>query len=112
MSAYRTLLDRHARTPGAACLGRRQQLEVASALFGARDYPIAMAAYERFLDTYPKDPEAAHVKLLMGLIAARYLHQPDRARTLINDATPALKDQEQQILARELLADLRGGQPA
>jgi len=112
MRAYRTLLERHPRAPGAACLSRRYQLEIANAFFNARDFVTAMAAYERFLDAYPRDPEIAHVKLLMGLIAARYLHQPDRARTLIADARPSLRDEEQVGLAAQLLADLRGGQTA
>ncbi len=112
MKAYRVLLERHAKTPAAASLSRRYQLEIANAFFNAHDYATAMAAYERFLDAYPRDPEIAHVKLLMGLIAARYLHQPDRARTLITDASPALRDQEQVGLAQQLLADLRGGQTA
>jgi len=112
MKAYAVLLERHAKTPGAACLSRRQQLEVSNAFFNAREYATAMAAYERFLDTYPRDPEIAHVKLLMGLIAARYLHQPERAKTLIADARPALHDEEQVGLAQQILADLRGGQAA
>ncbi len=109
MAAYRMLLDRHPRPPGAACLSRRYQLEIANAFFNARDYTTAMAAYERFLDVYPRDPEIAHVKLLMGLIAARYLHQPDRAKTLIADARPSLRDEEQVGLAARLLADLGSG---
>ena len=70
---------------------------------------MAMVAYERYLYAYPKDGEVAHVKLLMGLIAARYLKQPERARTLITDAEHALRDDEQIGLARSLLAELGSG---
>lgn len=108
--AYLRLLDLHGPAapggPGVAVMSRRQQIELATHFFESGDHAAAMSAYERFLHAYSKDGEVPHVKLLMGLIAARYLAQPERARTLILDAEHSLHDEEQVALARQLLVEL------
>lgn len=113
--AYLELLDLHGPSadtgpgPGTAVMGKRHQLELAAWYYETADYKMAMMAYERYLHAYPRDVEVAHVKLLMGLIAARYLGQPERARALITDAEHALRDDEQIGLARSLLSELGSG---
>ena len=36
--------------------------------------------------TYPNYPQKPHIQLILGLILARYLQQPDRARTLLTES--------------------------
>lgn len=116
--AYLQLLELHGPGPdgepgpGTAVMGKRYQLELAAWFYQTADYKMAMTAYERYLHAYPKDGEVPHVKLLMGLIAARYLGKPERARTLITDAEHALRDDEQIGLARSLLTELGSGPTA
>jgi len=104
--AYRSLLDFEPDTPGAAVLAARQQLELANALYRAGQLDLAAAAYERFLGAYPGDPDAPSVSLMLGLISARHLNDPVRARSLISQARSKLRHDHEQHLADQLLAEL------
>ncbi len=108
---YRSLLEKYGLVPGAATMSRRQQLDLANHFFQTSDYSSAIAAYERFLEAFPRDGEAAHIRLLLAVIAGRYLHQAPRARSLLGEAMPGLHEADQLAIARDLLAEL-GPAPA
>ncbi len=105
-AAYRALLDAHGTAPAAALLSRQTQYDLANALFAAGDHQTAATAYERFLAGYPRDREIPTVRLMLGLLNARYLNDPIRAKAEIGQALPHLPEGEQMDLARELLAEL------
>lgn len=104
--AYRKLLSDYGAIDGAAILSRRSQYDLANHLFQAGDYQTAADAYERFLKGYPSDPEAPHVKLLLGRINARYLNDPIEAKRLLSEVLGQLRDDESLALAKQELADL------
>ncbi|MEX2219912.1 MAG: rhomboid family intramembrane serine protease [Phycisphaerales bacterium] len=104
-AAYRRLLEKHGVAAGAALMSRRLQYELANHLFETGDHQTAATAYQLFLDGYPTDPELPIVRLLLGLINARYLNDPIRARSEITRALPDLPEGH-RALARELLAEL------
>lgn len=95
--------------PGTAVMSRRPQMVLANWFFEQARHAEAMSAFERYVAAYPLDSETPHVKLLMALIAARYLKQVEKARTLIGEAMPKLRDEEQQGLARQILQELGAG---
>ncbi len=102
-AAYRELLSEY----GAAksLMPRQTQLELGNILYEESEHQLASSAYEGFLKRYPRDPESPRVRLLLGLINARYLNDPVRAKSLLKDAEGDL-DEDHRRLARELLRDL------
>lgn len=106
LDAYRRLMAAFAANTTALTLNRTGMLAIGNHAFAARDYPLAARAYELFLDAYPRDPERAHVKLMLGLVKARYLNEPETARPLITDAASTLQDEQHAALARQLLDEL------
>lgn len=100
--AYRDLLN----VTRDASLARATQLTLANLLYSASDADGAAAAYEQFLAKFPADPEAARVRLMLGLIHARTFNDPVRAKALVAEATPGLKTEDERRLARELLEEL------
>lgn len=103
-AAYRRLLDVHG--TGSSLLSRNSQYNLANALFAAGDHQTAATAYTIFLTGYPKDPEIPTVRLMLGLINARYLNDPVKAKAEIREAIGGLPDGDHKQLARELLAEL------
>ncbi len=101
-AAYRKLLDE---TKDGA-LARPSQLALANLLYAAGETSAAVSAYEHFLAKYATDPEAPRVRLMLGLIHARTLNDPVRAKALVNEARPRLRSIEEQQLAEELLEEL------
>lgn len=106
IDGYRALLRNHGNTPHACTLPRERQYEIANHLFQRADHQTAAIAYSRFLDSYGADAEAPTVRLMLGLVNARYLNDPVAAKRLISEALPALRDEQQAALARQLLAEL------
>jgi membrane associated rhomboid family serine protease len=104
-AAYRSLLDQYMPIPGATLLSRNTQYDLANALFSHGDHATAARAYEIFLEGYPKDHEAPTVRLMLGIINARYLNDPVRAKSEIAQALPGL-DQDHTAIAKEVLAEL------
>lgn len=102
--AYRTLADTYGHLPGAAVLPRHRQYDLASRAYQAGDHEVASYAFARFLETYPRDSEAPRIKLLLGMIHARSLNDPVKAKALINEALPQLDDNEKTIARKELEA--------
>ncbi len=104
-TAYRALADRFGDRPGAAALSRRNQYDLANHLYSASRFVDAAYAYDRFLEAYPKDPEAPQIRLLLGIILARELNDPVRAKALITEAAAKL-DGDALNRAKAELADL------
>lgn len=111
VEAYESLAARDPRQ----CLPRNNMLLVANQLAAMSKYPQAAAAYERFLKAYPTDPEAAQVKLLLGILFARHLERPGEARAYLEQSMARLRDPDQIQQARHWLEQVGlppGVQPA
>jgi membrane associated rhomboid family serine protease len=105
--AARHYLELHAIDPQQV-LARQNQLDVANQLFSEGTHPAAADAYEGFLRFYSKSDQVEQVQLMLGLLYARYLNRPDKAREHLSNALPRLNDTRQQDLAREELTKLGG----
>lgn len=98
---YLDLLAKH----GEQTLSQRQQFDIANHLFAQGQHAQAAGAYERLLKAYPKHDQRGHAQLMLGLIHARYLAQPDRAKPLLQEACQRLHGDD-AALARQLLAEI------
>jgi membrane associated rhomboid family serine protease/TolA-binding protein len=105
IAAYKQLLNEHRGVAGSGLLPRRTQYDIANALFAAGEHQTAAIAYELFLSGYPTDPEAPVMQLMLGVISARYLNDPVRAKQEVSAALPRLPDGHRG-LAKEILAEL------
>lgn len=83
-----------------------RQMDLANQLYAEEDHTTAAIAYELLLDSYPNSSKNAEVRLILGLIYARQLNRPKRARELIEAARKKLRDASQTALADQLLAEL------
>jgi membrane associated rhomboid family serine protease len=92
-------------------LPKQAQLDIANHLAGLQRHPQAAEAYESFLRQYGKSEQAAQVELMVGLIYARYLNQPDRARDYLSRAASKYHAGRELEMAREALAALPRGAP-
>ena len=91
---------------GATVMAEQGQLDIASQLYTLGDHADAARAYEVLIQSYPTSARAAEVRLILGLLYARHLNLPQRARELIEQAKPRLHDESQARLADQLLAEL------
>jgi membrane associated rhomboid family serine protease len=107
--AARFYLELHAIDPNQV-LSRQNQLDVANQLFAQDVHGAAADAYEGFLKYYPKYEQVETVQLMLGLLYARYLNRPDKARPALEAALQRLSAPREIELARAELARL--GQPA
>src|SRR6185503_18035325 len=87
--AARLYLELHAIDPQQV-LARQNQLDVANQLFAQEIHPVAAEAYEAFERMYPKYEQIEQVQLVLGLLYARYLNRPDRARDYLQAALKRL----------------------
>lgn len=86
-------------------MNQQQQLDLANQLMSEGAYDRAARAYELMLATYPGYAERPQVSLILGLIYARYLDQKGRARELLKEALPSLRDGDRD-LAQRVLAEI------
>jgi TolA-binding protein len=110
-AVYQQLLAEARAAPGSGSgtgrvLTEQGQLDVASQLFAQGAHGDAATAYELLLDRYPASAKADEVRLILGLLHTRHLDQPDRARALIEQAKPRLREQSHTQLADQLLSEL------
>lgn len=84
-------------------LSRSQQVEIANHLARSQRYQEAAAAYEAFLEAYPGVPDAAEVRLFLGLICSRYLEEYERAVGHLRPALAGLQPDARRKLAEEEL---------
>jgi membrane associated rhomboid family serine protease len=101
MDLYQRLLD----LSGDQVMPRQSQLELANHAMNDGRYALAAQAYELFLRVYPDDELANQLSLILGMIYARYLNDPVRARALLTAASQKLDGQHRQ-LAGEILGEL------
>jgi outer membrane protein assembly factor BamD (BamD/ComL family) len=87
-------------------LAEQGQLDVATQLYAQSAHADAATAYELLLDRYPTTSKASEVLLILGLLYARHLDRPQRARELIERAKGGLRQQSHTELADQLLAEL------
>ncbi|MFP4146071.1 MAG: rhomboid family intramembrane serine protease [Phycisphaeraceae bacterium] len=98
---YRALLQQDA----SQVMGQQAQLDIANQLMSEGSYDAAAHAYELFLRHYGSYPHREQVELILGLIYARYLARPDRARELLETAKRQLTGSDRE-LAEKVLAEL------
>jgi len=87
-------------------LPRDAQHDLANHAMRAGRHPLAAHAYERFLARYPRDAAAPESGLMLGLIYARYLRDPEKARAVLGDVVERLDDPARRQLARQTLDEL------
>lgn len=96
-------------------LPRAQQLELGNYLAQCRRHGLATRVYEDFLEAFPTASDTAQVRLYVGLICRRYLHDPVRAETHLRAALAGLSLESQRRLAQRELdavqADISGRDP-
>jgi membrane associated rhomboid family serine protease len=95
------------------CLSRRHMLDIANQLMVMDKYPQAAAAYEKYLQAYPAEGDALQIKLLLGIIYAKYLQQYEAAQKYLRDCLSRLTNPDQVRQAHHWLdtvtAALGGG---
>ena len=81
-------------------------LDIANQLAGEGRYEQAAAAYEKFIAHYPNYEYIEQVRLMLGIIYARYLEKPDAARELLQEAAKRLSDPGQVELCQQEIKKL------
>ena len=100
------LFDVHAEQP-VRVLVVQHQIAVAREFYSTGRPPQAAAAFERYLKPYSTDPEANEVRLLLGIIYARDLHQYEAAERHLTAASEKLTDQDRRAQCTRWLAEVR-----
>jgi membrane associated rhomboid family serine protease len=89
-------------------LPRQPLLDIANQLASDQRTGEAARAYEQFLAHYASYEYAEQVELMLGLLYARYLHEPGRAARHLRIAAEKLTDPAQLKMCRDELAKLGG----
>jgi membrane associated rhomboid family serine protease len=84
-------------------LPKGSQLEVANQLYRLGRLPQAVAAYEKLLSAYPHTQEAREIRLLLGIIYARDLHQYEVAEGHLRQSLAQFSDEKRQEQCRHWL---------
>ncbi len=92
-------------------LTRQTQHDLANHFFSTHKHAQAAQAYERFLDTYKADPDKSQIQLMLTILYLRYLNQPDKARAILDEATPLLTETDHKNLAASLREELGSNAP-
>jgi membrane associated rhomboid family serine protease len=108
--AAQLYLELQSLAPGQA-MNLQPQLDIANHLAASQQYAPAAVAYELFLQTYPKYVQLEQVELMLGLIYARYLARPGRARELLTHALMRLHEPKEIDLAKAELEQLPPASP-
>lgn len=90
----------------AQILARQPLLDIANQLASESRYSEAARAYEQILTHFQGYDHLEQVMLMLGLIYARYLRRPKRAKEVLNQALARLTDPNQQAMCRQELARL------
>jgi len=88
-------------------LPRQQLLDIANQLAGDNKHAEAAQAYEQFLAHYRAYEYAEQVELMLGIMYARYLKQPEPAAKHLEAAAKKLSDPGQLEMCREEIARLQ-----
>jgi membrane associated rhomboid family serine protease len=111
VAAYERFSAAHEHTVRGASLAPDHQLRLAEHLLAADRPRLALHAFRSFAATYPTDRQTPGVQLMVGLLLARRLAQPDEARSVLTAVEPRL-DGDDRSLARQILAELGRASPA
>jgi membrane associated rhomboid family serine protease len=103
--AVRFYLELHAIDPQQV-LARQNQLDIANKLFADGIHGAAADAYEALIRQYPKQENLEQVRLMLGLLYARYLNRPDKARENLQAALERLSGSREIDLAKDELSRL------
>jgi membrane associated rhomboid family serine protease len=98
-------------------LPRRHMLSVANQLMTAGRYAQAADAYEKFVKQYPADSDVYQIKLVLGIINAKYLSRYETAQGYLKDCLARLSNPDQVRQATHWLETAssalgRGASPA
>lgn len=96
-------------------LSRRHMLDIANQLMTMNRYPQAASAYEKYLRAYPTDLEVQQVKLLLGILYAKYLKQYEAAQKYLRECIARLTNPDQLAQANHWLDEATtalGGGPS
>lgn len=88
-------------------LPRQQLLDIANQLVGENKHDVSARAYEQFLTHYGTYEYAEQVELMLGVIYARYLNQPELAVKHLQTAEKKLVDPGQLKMCRDELARIQ-----
>ncbi len=88
-------------------LQRQQLLDIANQLAGDNKPAESAKAYEQFLAHYSNYEYAEQVELMLGIIYARYLNQPEPAAKHLQAAAQKLSDPGQLKMCQDELARLQ-----
>src|ERR1700722_2987983 len=89
-------------------LARTAQLDIANYLTSQQHYAEAAAAYEQFQRYYANYDQIEQVNLMLGVIYARYLNNPLRAKEYLVRALSRLHTSREVELAKSELAHVEG----
>jgi membrane associated rhomboid family serine protease len=89
-------------------LPARQQADLGNYLTSAGQHELAARVYESLLAHYPTYESSEQIQLLLGVIYARYLNNPARAKDYLAKSLPRLRDPRQQEMARAELSRITG----
>ncbi len=103
--AYQQMIKTFGADSRGVIMTRRVQYDVANQLYKMGEHESAATAYQGFLSTAPDDREAPTVRLMLGVLMARYLDRPSEAREHLTQAMDELNE-DQQALAKEILEEL------
>ena len=92
-------------------LARTAQLDLANFFATQQRYPEAAAAYEQFLRYYANYDQIEQINLMLGVIYARYLDNPLRAKEYLQKALARLHTSREVELAKSELAHIDGTIP-
>ena len=87
-------------------LPQQRHLDISNKLMQLGKHEQAAKAYELFLNRYQRYQFIEQVELMLGLLYARYLSNPERARELLLKAKDKLSDPGQQQLCSDAIASL------
>jgi len=88
-------------------LPRQYLLDIANQLMASGRHPESAAAYENFLVHYPTYEYVEQVQLILGILYARYLSDPQRATKYLETARQGLTDPGQLKMCEAELQRLK-----
>jgi len=88
-------------------LPRQQLLDIANQLASEKKPAESAQAYEKFLKHYNKYEYIEQVQLMLGIMYARYLNQPEQAVKYLKAASEKLSDPGQAKMCADELARLQ-----
>jgi tetratricopeptide (TPR) repeat protein len=85
---------------------RSYLLDIANQLAGQHRYPEAAKAYNQFLENYGNYEYGDQVELMLGLLYARHLKDPQKAKEHLEKAMNRLTDPDQVEFCRREIQKL------